>query len=80
MFKVEYSYRIKMLYNDGYTEVERDSCMLSMVEYIGEQYQKNDSVDYKYYWIYLDVIIKVFGIKIATKHIRLKEWGQYDEV
>lgn len=80
MFGIDYNYRIKMLYNDGHTEVEDNSFLLSMVEYIGEKYQKNDKEDYKYYWIYIDITIKIFGIKAIRRGILLKEWGQYDEV
>jgi hypothetical protein len=80
MFGIDWNYRITMLYNDGYTKVEDKSFSLSMIEYIGEKYQKNDREDYKRYWIYIDIIIKVFGIKVIKRTILLKEWGQYDEV
>ena len=80
MFKIDYNYRIKMLYNNGYTEVEDNSPLLSMVEYIGEKYQKNNKEDNKYYWIYMDIVVKVFGVKVTKRTVCLREWGQYDEV
>jgi hypothetical protein len=80
MFKINHTYKVKMLYNDGNTEVVKDALFLSGAEYITEQYTENKNVDYKYYWIYLEIQVKFFGITVAKRKIRLKEWGQYDEV
>ena len=80
MFKIKHTYKVKMLYNDGNTEVIRNALSLYGAEYIAEQYAENKNVDYKYYWIYLEIQVKFFGITIAKRNVHLKEWGQYDEV
>jgi hypothetical protein len=80
MFKINYTYKIKMLYNDGNTEAIRNVVSLESAEHIAERYTKNENTDYKYYWIYLEIQVKIFGITIAKRNVTLKEWGQYDEV
>jgi hypothetical protein len=69
-----------MFYNDGNTEVVKEKPTLYAVEYIGEAYSENNNIDYKYYIIYIVIKVKLFGITILKRDIRLKEWGQYDEV
>jgi hypothetical protein len=80
MFKINYNYKVKMLYNDGNTPVIKNALSVYGAEYIAERYAKNKNVDYKYYWIYLEIQVKFFGITIAKRNAPLKEWGQYDEV
>lgn len=79
MLKIHYNYKIKMLYNEGNTEIIKERPLLSSVEYIAEMYQQNEKEDCKYYWIYIEIIVKFLGIKVAKRTICLKEWGQYDE-
>ena len=80
MLKIRDNFRVRMFYNDGNTEINRTEILLSGAEYIAAQYAKNDKIDCKYYIIYHDITIKLFGITIAKRSFRLKEWGQYDEV
>ncbi len=80
MFKFDYTYKIKMLYNDGNTEVIKEAPFLSYVQFIADEYKKNDKIDCKYYWIYVEVIEKFFGFTVAKKKIYVDEWGQYDEL
>ena len=78
--RIQHNYKIKMFYNDGNTEIVKERPTLYSVEYIGETYSKNNNIDYKYYIIYIVIKVKLFGITILKRDIRLKEWGQYDEV
>jgi hypothetical protein len=80
MLKIKDNFRVKMWYNDGNTEINKNALFLSGAEYIAEQYSKNEKIDYKYYIIYHDITVKFLGITVAKRSYRLKEWGQYDEV
>jgi hypothetical protein len=79
MFRIKYTYKVKMLYNDGNTAVIKEGPFLSCVKDIANKYKKNDKEDFKYYWIYIEVKTKLFGFTVDTRHIYLEEWGQYDE-
>ena len=80
MLKIKDSFRVKMFYNDGYTEINKTSISFYGAEYAAEQYAKNDKIDCKYYIIYHDITITFLGIKVLSRSYNLKEWGQYDEV
>lgn len=80
MIKITDTYRVKMFYNDGYTEINKTTLFFNGAEYIAEQYAKSNTTDNKYYCIYNDIVVKFLGITIAKRSIRIKEWGQYDEV
>lgn len=79
MFKIINEFRIKMWYNDGNTEINKTTLFFSGAEFIAEEYSKKETIDYKYYIIYCDITVKLFGIVLAKSSIKIKEWGQYDE-